>query len=119
MDNILEMAFMLLVITAIVLIIIYIILGIYLNKLNYILYGKKTPMAWIPIVNIYLLGKLTFNKIVGWILIGCMFLQSETTVTINGVSKTSSFLPENIKEPFSKVFSIVCVLLIIYSIIKY
>lgn len=119
MDNILEMAFMLLVITSIVLIIIYIILGIYLNKLNYILYGKKTPMAWIPIVNIYLLGKLTFNKIVGWILIGCMFLQSETTVTINGVSKTSSFLPENIKEPFSKVFSIVCVLLIIYSIIKY
>ncbi len=49
--------------------VISIIPGIITYKLNKKMYREKSIMAWIPIVNIYLLGKLTINKIVGILLI--------------------------------------------------
>lgn len=49
--------------------IISIIPGFIIYKLNKIMYHEKSIMAWIPIVNIYLLGKLTINKMVGKLLI--------------------------------------------------
>ena len=76
-----------------VVIVIYVAVGILLNKLNKQINGKGTPMAWIPIANIYLLGKLTVNKIVGWILVACALLTSTYTTTINGVSTTHTILP--------------------------
>ena len=56
-----------------VVILIYILVGILLNKLNKVMYGKGTALAFIPFCNVYLLGKLTINKIVGWVLLGCLF----------------------------------------------
>ncbi len=49
--------------------VISIIPGIITYKLSKILYHEKSIMAWIPIVNIYLLGKLTINKMAGRLLI--------------------------------------------------
>lgn len=46
----------------------FIIIGIFLNKFNKILYGKGTIIAFIPVAQTYLLGKLSFNKLVGIIL---------------------------------------------------
>ena len=64
---------MLLLVLAVVLAL-YIVMGIYLNKLNEIKYGKKTCFAWIPILNFYLLGKLGANKFVGWVMALSVFL---------------------------------------------
>lgn len=102
-----------------VVIVIYIASAIFLNKFNKLLYGKGTPMCWIPVANIYLLGKLTVNKFVGWILVICIFLTGETTTTINGVETTSSFLPESINSVVQIIYNIVVLLLFIYAIIKY
>ena len=58
------MAFLLFVIVPII----HILLGIFLNKFNKLVYGEGSILAWFPIFNLYLLGKLTVNKYVGWIL---------------------------------------------------
>lgn len=48
---------------------VYVLMGIFLTKLNKLIYGKGTPLAWIPFANCYLLGKLVFNRIVGYCLL--------------------------------------------------
>ena len=42
----------------IVVLLIYIGISIFLNKLNKVIYKKGTIMAFLPIFNVYLLGKL-------------------------------------------------------------
>ena len=103
----------------IIIIAIYIALAIFLNKLNKLVYGKGTAMAWIPIVNFYLLGKLTINKIVGWVLVICLFLMGSYTTTVNGESKTYTILPENISSVVLVIFGLAVSILIIYAIVKY
>lgn len=102
-----------------ILIIIYVAQAIFLNKLNKLIYGKGTAIAWIPIANLYLLGKLTVNKIVGWILVICPFLTGTTTTTINGVEKTSTFLPEKLNSIITTVHSFAVLALFAFAIIKY
>ena len=98
---------------------IYIVQGIFLTKLNKLMYGKGSALAWIPIANVYLLGKLTINKIVGWILVIVTFCTMTFTTTLNGVEKTTSILPESISSTVSNILSVVEFGLLIYAIIKY
>jgi len=100
-------------------IIVYIISSIFLNKLNKLIFGKGTALAWIPIANIYLLGKLTVNNIFGWVLIFWMIIQSSYTTTINDVPTTRTILPEVISKPVSILFYITIIILIICAIGKY
>ena len=102
-----------------VVILIYMLVGILLNKLNKVMYGKGTALAFIPFCNVYLLGKLTINKIVGWVLLGCLFLTGQVTTTVNGVSKTYSLLPENISKTVSTIYGAIEIGLLIYAIVKY
>ena len=98
---------------------IYVIVGIFLNKLNKLIYGKGTPMAFIPIANIYLLGKLAINKIVGWLLIICLILTGDISVTVNNEKSTTSILPDDIQVIVSLIYSVATLVLFIYAIIKY
>lgn len=119
MEKLIQMMFGLVIIIFAIAITIYIIQGILLNKLNKLMYGKGTPMAWIPIANIYLLGKLTVNKIVGWILITCIFLTSKFTITVNGIEKSYTILPESINSIIYPLYSLTIIGLVIYAIVKY
>lgn len=103
----------------VILIAIYVIVGIFLNKLNKLIYGKGTPMAFIPIANIYLLGKLAINKIVGWLLIICLILTGDVSVTVNNETSTTSILPDDIQVIVSLIYSVATLVLFIYAIIKY
>lgn len=98
---------------------IYIAQAIFLNKFNRLVNGKGTAMAWIPIFNIYLLGKLTVNKLVGWVLVGCVFLTGTYTTTINGVETSRTILPEGISSVVATVYGLAVLGLFIYAIIKY
>ncbi len=96
-------------------IIIYIIEAIFLTKFHKLLYGKGTALAWIPFANIYLLGKLTFNKLIGWILLGAtIVLGSSTTTTINGETIKHQLIPGG-----SGIMNIVRIGFWIYAIVKY
>lgn len=103
-----------------VIVAIYVVLGIVLNKLNRVMYGYKTAMAWIPCCNIYLLGKLTFNKWVGWLLLIFGFLSSSQQYKLNGNEIVSySYLPFEISPALSAIYSVIIVGLFIYAVIKY
>ena len=108
-----------LVIILIVVLAIYIAVSIFLNKFNKLVYGTGTALAWIPICNVYLLGKLTFNKIVGWVLVACIFLTASYSTTINGVTKTYTILPSNISDTVEDIYGLAVFILLIYAIIKY
>ncbi len=96
----------------------YIAEAIILNSLNKKMYGKGTALAWIPICNIYLLGKLTINKIVGWVLVALSFLTAEFTMTINGLERTYSILPDGISSFVKSIYNIGVFGLFIYAIVK-
>lgn len=98
---------------------IYVLQGLFLTKFNKLVNGKGTPLAWIPICNVYLLGKLCINKIVGWILVGCILITGKFTVTINGVKNVYTILPPNITSLINSLSSIAIIGLFIYGIIKY
>lgn len=108
-----------LVIILLITLAIYIGISIFLNKFNKLVYGKGTVMCWIPIANVYLLGKLAINKLVGWILVACLFLTGKYTLTINGVETVYTLLPEVINSIISNLYSITVLILLIYAIVKY
>lgn len=97
----------------------YVSLGIVLTKLNRCIYGHGTPMAWLPLVNLYLLGKLTINKYVGWGIIICLFLTGSYSTEVNGVSKTYAILPNSIRENLLSLTNLFIFGLFIYAVFKY
>lgn len=74
--------------------------GFLLYKLNKIMYYEKSIIAWIPILNIYLLGKLTINDLIGKLLIIGLVISFNWDIT-------------------SVLYCIIVVGLYIYAIVKY
>ena len=109
----------LMIFLAVIAIVVYVLVAIFLNKFNKLVYGKGTALAWIPICNIYLLGKLSFNKIVGWVVVVCSFLVGTYSTTIDGVTTTKTILPSAIATPFMYIYDIALLGLYIYAIVKY
>lgn len=76
--------------------IIYICTAIFLNKFNKLKYGKGTFMAWIPVFQQYLVGKLAINKTVGWILVVVwavsLVLSGEVSFTLASIYSLASFI---------------------------
>lgn len=111
----------------ILVIILYAFMGVFLGKLNKIMYGKKTVMSWIPVLNTYLMGKLAFNKIVGIILVIIPFVimlipnadfSNTSTSNQNGtiVTQTASVSLNNI---LLFIYSLVCLVIFVITVIKY
>ena len=98
--------------------IIYLLKVNLLNKFNKLIYGKFTVMSLIPIFDIYLLGKLTINKVFGLILVICLFLIARYTVVVNGNVKTYAIFPENINKFVLLIYCFIIFGLLVYAIIK-
>lgn len=103
MEAMMELLSDLLIILIVGVIIIYVIEGLILNTLNKKIYGEGTWQAWVPFANIYLLGKLTVNKTVGWILLIMSFVS-------NG--------DEGVWRTLKDIYGIAVFVLFIYAIIK-
>jgi hypothetical protein len=72
-------------------------------------------MAWFPIFNFYLIGKLGFSKVVGWAMVVLSFLSSKSTTTVNGVSVTTgTILPTQL----ASIASFALFILLIVSLFK-
>ena len=100
-------------------ILMYLGISIVLNKLNKVIYKKSTVMAFLPIFNFYLLGKLTVNKIVGWLLVIATLITSSFIVSINGSESTYTILPNSTSAFISAITSVMIIFLFIFAIIKY
>lgn len=106
-----------LVIVIAILLLIHIMLAITLNKLNKNKYQKSTPMSWLPIFNIYLLGKLAIHKVFGIILIISMVLGIKITIPTNGEESVYG-LPDNIRNIINIVNISLFLLFFVIVIIK-
>lgn len=111
--------FGILILSLLVAITIYILVSLFLNKLNHLIYGRGTALSFIPICNIYLLGKLTLGKGLGWLLIFCLLLTGTYTIEINGVEKVYTILPDTISSWFLGIYNLFVFGLFIYAIFKY
>ena len=90
------------VVALVISLIIYICIAIFLNKFNKLKYGNGTFMAWIPVFQQYLVGKLAINKTVGWILVAIWAL----SLVLSGAA---SFTLASIYSLASFVLLIVCI----------
>lgn len=120
---IMDFGFFILFFVFAILIAIYVLLGVFLNKFNKLVEGKGTALAWIPIANLYLLGKLLLNKGFGWgVLIASIVfsvLTSSTTITIGEKTTSYSILGEPATTIVSTIWGSICLALIIWAIVKY
>lgn len=101
-----------LIINFLIPIVLYFVQGILLNKFNKAVYGKNTWQAWVPFAQFYLLGKLTFDKTVGWVLLVLSVVTGNLFIFDVLKKKTAP-------TPLVSVFTIVCIGLLIYSFFKY
>ena len=103
----------------IIVLVIYILESLLISGLHKLMYGKGTILAWLPFTNVYLLGKLTVNTTVGWLLVVGTILTANFSYNIGEVSNTYSLLPAELIGPLSTIQSIAVLGLLIYALIKY
>lgn len=103
----------------ILVLLIYLFISIFLNKLNKVIYKKGTIMAFLPVFNIYLLGKLTINKMIGWLLVLFTFITGVFIASINGNVSSFDIIPSIVCAFISSITCVMLIILFIFAIVKY
>ena len=107
-----------LIMLIIVVMICYVALAIFLTNFSKKIEGKPNIMAWIPFSNIYLLGKLTFSKDVGYGLLALLILSCTLTLKIDRMTIILS-LPSVLQMILGAAFAGAFVAVLIFGIRKY
>ena len=102
----------------IIVIICYVALAVFLNNFSKKVYGEPSVMAWIPFANIYLLGKLTFNREVGYGLVALFVLSGTLTLTYSSFTVILR-LPHLLQTILGAIFAGALVSTIIFGLRKY
>lgn len=103
------------VITTATLLILYVIFSSILSKANKTIYEEKNIIAWIPIFNLYLLGKIAINKIFGVILVLIEFLIG----FLCSIPYFQNVIPSYIVDILSLIFIFVIIILFFIVLAKY
>lgn len=103
------------VITTATLLILYVIFSSILSKVNKTIYERKNIFAWIPIFNLYLLGKIAVNKIIGVILVLLVFLIG----SLISIPYFQNVIPSYIMDIMCLVFIFVVIILFFIVLAKY
>lgn len=107
-----------LIMLIVVVMICYVALAIFLTNFSKKIEGKPNIMAWIPFSNIYLLGKLTFSKDVGYGLLALLILSCTLTLKIDRMTIILS-LPSILQMILGAAFAGAFVAVLIFGIRKY
>ena len=106
------------IIIILILIFIYTMLAVLLNKLNNAKHGKTTILAWIPGLNIFLLGKLTIHWIIGIILFIGLLFGIIVSCDIKGLESIKGILPNQYVQVYQIVYLAIIVILFICAKLK-
>lgn len=79
--------------------------------------GEPNIMSWIPLANIYLLGKLTFNKDTGYILVALLILSCTLTLQIDKTTIVLS-MPGIVQVVLGAIFAGAFVVVLIFGVRK-
>ena len=127
MNSLVQILQGIIVIFFIVFIVVYILQALLLSGLNKKMYGKGTILAWIPVCNTYLLGKLVVNKGCGFILILWSFastaltFMSATAFFTNAVGQTTTpgMISPTIATGVSFLYNLTTFVLFIIALVKF
>lgn len=107
----------------IIVLVIYILESLLINGLHKLMYGKGTILAWLPFTNVYLLGKLTVNTTVGWLLVVITILTSDFVYRLGfmfgEVFASYTLLLMAYIGPFLTILRVASLGFWIYAVIKY
>lgn len=127
MNSLIQILQGIIVIVLIVALILYVLQSLLLSGLNKKMYGKGTILAWIPICNTYLLGKLVVNKGFGFILILWSFASTVLTfmsataffTNVVGQTTTPGMISPTIATGVSSLYNLTTLILFIVAIVKF
>ena len=118
MDETSNFLYFFIAIIILVIITCYALLAIFLNNLNKKVNGTTSVMAWIPLANVYLLGKLTFSKDAGYGLVALFILSGTLKLTFATTTIVLS-LPNVLQIILGAVFAGAFIATLIFGIQKY
>ena len=105
------------IIGGLLLFIVYSMIAVFLNNLHNRKYGHTTILAWIPIFNIFLLGKMTIHWIVGIILALLFMFGICISFDIKGLETIHNLLPKEYVLPYQ--IGIGVIILILFIVAKF
>ena len=94
---------------------VYSFYAVLLNKLNNAKYEKTTIVAWIPILNIYLLGKLVVHEILGILLVLALLFGICVYFNIPYLESIHSLLPKDLVIPYILGYLLIILILVIMA----
>ncbi len=97
---------------------IYSVIAVFLNKLHNAKYGKTTILAWIPIFNIYVLGKLVIHSIIGLLLVIGLLFGICISFNISGLETIHNLLSKEYVLPYQITYGVFILLFFIVAKIK-
>lgn len=103
----------------IVIFILYMLFGWLLTSINKLMYNKNTSLAWLPIINIYLLGKLARGRFTGILLLIINILLLSYPTIEHGKIVMHNIIPKNIQSIISIIYTVIIILFVVYAVIKY
>ena len=106
------------IIGVLLVIIVYSVFAVLLNKLSSAKRGKTTILAWIPVLNIYLLGELVVHSIVGFILAFAFLFGICISFDIPNLEVIHNLLPLKYVLPYQVGFSVIILILVIVGKLK-
>jgi len=99
----------------VILFVLYILGSIGLAGITKNVNEKGAWMAWFPLFSFYLIGKLGFSKVVGWVMVVLSILGSSHSSTVGGKTVTvGTILPTQ----YASIASFALVILLIVSLFK-
>ena len=117
MEGLIQMLLGFALIALVIGIVLYIVEAIFLNKYNKLVTGKGTILAWIPFYfQSYLLGKLAFNKVVGWVLVAVEFATAKVKI---GNIDVTLIKNESLRGTIGTGYTLVTICILIYAFVKY
>lgn len=117
-DLFMEQSIVVKVIIVLVLFVIHSMVAVFLNKLNNVKYGKTSIIAWIPILNLCLLGKFVFNIIGGLILLIVLLFGACISFNIPKLESIHDLLPNEYVLPYQIGCGVIVIILFIIAKVK-
>ena len=99
------------VIACLLLFVIYSVISVFINKLSDAVKGKTTILSWIPPFNVYLLGELVVNKIIGILL--SILLLFGIIIVIPNIEFISNVIPKEMVLPYLIVYVVIIIILLL------
>ena len=94
-------------------------IALYIDRLNQIKGNSSTNWGSIPCVNVYLLGELLFNKLVGAILFIGSVLSIDYHITFLDTKYGFDIIPYSLRLTLFIIVLIITIILLIFAVLEY